>query len=72
MEIIQPKCLRCKEPMEEGYVLDQGHWNARHVAEWIKGAPKRSLWKGLELGVRKQILAYRCPKCGLLEQYARF
>lgn len=58
--------------MEEGYVLDQGHFNARHVAQWIKGAPKRSFWKGLTISVRRYIVAYRCPKCGLLEHYARF
>lgn len=72
MEDIQPKCTRCKEPMEEGYVLDQGHFNSRMVAQWIKGAPKKSFWKGLELGVKRRIMAFRCPKCGLLEQYARF
>lgn len=72
MEDIQPRCARCKESMEEGYVLDQGHWNTRLIAQWVKGAPKKNFWKGLESGVRKQILAYRCPKCGLLEQYARF
>jgi predicted RNA-binding Zn-ribbon protein involved in translation (DUF1610 family) len=42
------------------------------VAQWIKGAPKKSFWKGLELGVKRSIAAYRCPKCGLLEHYARY
>lgn len=72
MEDIQPKCARCKEPMEEGYVLDQGQWSVARVAQWVKGAPKRGGWKGLKLGSTREIMSYRCPKCGLLEQYARF
>lgn len=70
MDVNRHECPRCKETMEEGYVLDRGHFDQRRVAQWIKGAPKRSFWKGLTLTVRREIVAYRCPKCGLLEQYA--
>ena len=65
-----PHCPSCKEPMEEGYVLDVGHFNSRQVAQWVKGEPKRGFWKGLKIDVRKQLSAFRCPKCGLVQHYA--
>jgi hypothetical protein len=59
--------------MTEGFVLDRGDHDARRQATWIGGKPEPSFWTGLKLKDRPQlkIATFRCPKCGLLESYAR-
>ena len=57
--------------MQRGYMLDEGHHNAKAVASWVEGAPERG-WLGLRLKGRMRIpvTAFRCERCGLLESYA--
>ena len=57
--------------MSEGFPLDTTH-GGHHVAKWVEGEPKRSFWFGLKLRGRNQIeiLAWRCERCGYLENYA--
>lgn len=59
--------------MEEGYVLDLGDHDTRRQATWIGGKPEPSIWARLKLKGRPQlkIATFRCPKCGLLESYAK-
>lgn len=58
--------------MEEGFVLDRGHYNAaQNVAQWIEGAPQRGFF-GLKISGHKAraIRTWRCTRCGYLESYA--
>jgi hypothetical protein len=72
-----PDCQRCRVTMEEGYLLDRGHGNHQDPAKWVEGEPVQRRWLGLKIGVQtkdrevRQVQAYRCPRCGLLESYAR-
>jgi hypothetical protein len=58
--------------MHPGYVLDLGDYNARHVAQWVEGAPEKSVWTGLKTTARAvlPVTTYRCEGCGYLESYA--
>jgi hypothetical protein len=59
--------------MEEGFMLDRGHHNAAAISQWAAGAPVRSFWTGLKLKGKVVLpaITYRCPRCGLLQSYAR-
>ena len=68
----QPSCPTCRERMVEGFVLDLGHANTRKPTKWIEGTPEFSFWLGIKVKDKKQhvIQSYRCPRCGLLAEYA--
>jgi len=59
--------------MQEGYVLDKAHGNARTVSTWVEGEPKPSMWVGLKLEGFEPvpIESWRCTRCGFIEQYAK-
>lgn len=67
----QLHCLRCRAPMEYGYI-PYYHGNGYAPIIWYPGEPERSFWTGLK--VRKAntipVRTFRCPKCGYLESYA--
>ena len=64
-------CPKCKEKMEEGFIIDvnQGH---RLVSHWVEGPPEKGLWFGIKLKGKRQksIRTWRCTSCGYLESYA--
>jgi hypothetical protein len=68
-------CPACREEMVEGFILDVAH-AGRLVSRWLKGSPEMSSWMGVKMGVKtkgrecRNITAYRCTKCGLLQSYA--
>ena len=66
------KCIRCNGAMEEGFVLDRGHYNARMVDTWVEGKPETSFWTGLKIDDRQtfEVRTFRCTECGYLENYA--
>ncbi len=68
-----PKCPTCSVSMETGFMIDRGHGNSASAAKWAEGEPERSWWQGLKLSGKEQIAvtSYRCPRCGLLQSYAR-
>lgn len=72
MSAFQPECPSCKERMLEGYLLDLGHADRRRPSQWVEGSPKKSFWRGLEFDERtkRTVVAFRCPRCGLLREYA--
>ena len=72
MGMPDPKCPACREPMELGVVVDQTHHARAVVPEWVVGYPEFSFWTGLKLKGKKKrsVHAYRCPRCGMLLQYA--
>jgi predicted RNA-binding Zn-ribbon protein involved in translation (DUF1610 family) len=65
-------CPYCKEEMEAGLLLDRGHGNRPVPQEWLEGNPEASFWLGLKTKNKRKlhIVAYRCPRCGLLQDYA--
>ena len=72
MSMPEPNCPACREPMEIGIVYDRAHASSLHLAEWVKGPPQSGFWisfktKGKE---KHTVIAYRCPRCGLLQHYA--
>ena len=64
-------CPRCSGSMESGYILDEGY-GTRTVAKWVAGEAVRSIWTGLKLRgkTRRDVVTYRCKRCGYLESYA--
>ena len=64
-------CIRCQGTMEPGYIVDEGY-GKRTVANWIAGAPERSIWTGLKTRGKDKldVTTYRCRRCGYLESYA--
>ncbi|MCD9876855.1 hypothetical protein [Streptomyces guryensis] len=66
------KCTYCGTlGLVDGFIEDEGQ-GARGYARWIEGALERGPLGGAKrLGrPRRQIEAYRCPKCGHLELFA--
>jgi predicted nucleic-acid-binding Zn-ribbon protein len=64
------KCPKCGGSMEKGVIPDQGHgrvfmnhWQLGRETGWLGGLRSRNQ-------TRYEIAAYRCTKCGFLEQYA--
>jgi hypothetical protein len=67
-----PDCVKCRTPMELGFLLDNTHGGKTQSA-WIEGEAVKSMWTGLDLKGRQKIVVttFRCPQCGYLESYAR-
>jgi hypothetical protein len=59
--MIKKVCLGCKEDLEAGSMVNMGlNWSSREVfgrklSEKLTGS--------------KSVVAFRCPKCGLIQQY---
>lgn len=68
-----PSCQTCNVPMHPGVLAEQGHGSAYQV-RWCEGQPKSSWWGGEVKQAQWQgglrVVAFRCPKCGLLQPYA--
>ena len=59
--------------MHQGFVVDFSFPpRANRVAIWVKGPPQKSVFWGLDVKGEEQreIVAFRCPRCGLLQNYA--
>ena len=65
-------CPKCEGLMEEGFIIDRGHYNAGTVNTWIEGEPVKSFWSGIKVKNKQQFLVktFRCANCGYLESYA--
>ena len=65
------ECPKCKERMEEGFLLDKTH-GANLWTRWVSGPPERSFWTGVKLRGKRilNVRTFRCTSCGLLESYA--
>ena len=65
-------CLRCDGRLEEGFVMDHGHYDSTKVSAWVKGEPVSSFWTGVKAPKesRRPIRAMRCSACGRLELFA--
>jgi hypothetical protein len=68
---VPDECPKCRASMQAGYLVDQGHANARSVPSWSEGEPRRSFWMGLKpSGEVIETRTWRCTGCGYLESYA--
>ncbi len=65
-------CPKCQGTMQEGFLLDETY-GTRGQADWVEGAPEKSIWTGVKLGdrMRLPVETWRCGRCGFLESYAR-
>lgn len=68
----QPSCPYCKRAMDEGFVIDRGHHSSANVQQWAEGEPVKHWFHGIQAKSkeRKEVRSYRCPDCGLLQDYA--
>lgn len=66
-------CAGCGGTMEEGFVLDRGHYGFPSEQQWAGGEPQSSFWTGLKIDEERlfKVITYRCQHCGRLESYAR-
>jgi len=62
-------CLRCRTPMEPGYVLDRkyGGWTGEH---WSPGEAQLHWWGAEKPKASLPVVTLRCPRCGMLESHA--
>lgn len=72
-----PVCRACRTSMEKGYLPDRGQSNGAHRPVWARGEPQPWRWLGMNLGIKAPnrdtlfVETWRCPRCGVLESYAR-
>jgi Domain of unknown function (DUF6487) len=66
-----PRCPKCQDSMEEGFVLDNSE-ATRLVSSWCSGKPRRGFWLGVKVSGLRQIKieSWRCTRCGFLENFA--
>lgn len=69
-----PICPSCRQPMDEGFVVDHGDHGRAAQEQWVSGTPMKSFWTGLKTsgeGIKRlAVTTFRCPKCGRLESFA--
>jgi predicted nucleic-acid-binding Zn-ribbon protein len=65
------QCPKCQSSMIEGLIVDHDH-GRRRVSKWVEGAPERNFLFGVKIRGKTQIeiQAFRCARCGFLENYA--
>ena len=72
-----PVCRNCRVSMEIGNVLDREHAGQLHLQLWSPGKARERKFLGLRIGYARnegesiRVVVWRCPRCGLLESYAR-
>jgi hypothetical protein len=68
-----PKCTRCDEDMESGFILDTVFGTETKQEEWGRGEPKKVFLMGKKpsSGISLPVVTFRCTVCGLLESYAQ-
>ena len=66
-----PKCPKCQNRMEKGYIMDRGDANRIRPATWVEGELVRSWWMGAKLAGKRQLQVdtFRCIGCGYVESY---
>ena len=65
-----PSCSKCQGAMEQGVIVDRGHYDIKAAAEWAEGVERR--WYGNKAtGETRSIETWRCTRWGLLESYTR-
>lgn len=68
------RCIRCDGPLEQGFLLDRGHYDVSDQARWASGAPNTSFWRAGAVQDEARtlpVVTFRCTSCGRLESFAR-
>lgn len=65
-------CPECSGPMEEGFIVDRGHYEYTKPSHWVEGRAESSFWTGTKTKGKDhyRIVTYRCERCGFLKSYA--
>jgi len=65
------ECMRCRAPMDGGFVPDHTGESGYRQQIWHPGEPQRSFW-GLKMKKEEvvPVRTLRCTKCAYLESYA--
>ena len=72
-----PICSKCRMSMEKGYLPDRSQSHSLNRPVWAKGEPRPSRWLGINFGIKVPdrgtlfVETWRCPRCGVLESFAR-
>ena len=61
-------CPKCRGQMQPGFIVDEAY-NRTQVSSWTPGEPKKGFF-GVRAKDKKEMKAFRCALCGLLELYA--
>lgn len=73
MADFHPRCPKCDQSMDRGHIPDVAH-GVVLPSGWAPGDPETRRFMG-GIKYRKEGMipfsAYRCPRCGLVEFYAR-
>jgi len=70
-----PRCPDCRVVLKEGWIPDHCRHEEREC-HWSPGTPVTKRILGLPVGLKVDIaalapiVAYRCPRCGLLRLFA--
>lgn len=72
------ECPDCGVTMKPGFFLDKGHSNSNTILKWNPGEPEYMKFFGWSMDTPRtahkselmDVVALRCPKCGLLRSYA--
>ena len=68
------RCVKCDGRMTEGHLLDAHYGEgAAGQTRWQPGAILRRWWGGIKVDkeAARDVMSYRCERCGYLESYAR-
>ena len=67
------KCAKCNSGMEEGFLLEKGHYNTLSSEVWVSGSPDEKSFLGMSIKgkITYNVRTFRCTCCGYLESYAR-
>ncbi|HEY0712392.1 MAG TPA: hypothetical protein VGF45_06945 [Polyangia bacterium] len=73
MRYTPSECLRCRGPVDRGFIFDFMGEHGNTVAQWAAGTPTKSFWSGVKADSEAllPVAAFRCASCGYLELYAR-
>ena len=73
MPDFHPRCPKCDQAMDRGHVPDVAHGVVLQSA-WAPGDPETRRFVGGIKYHKDELIpfsAYRCPRCGYVELYAR-
>ena len=69
----QLACPKCRNAMQEGFILEYATNASSSASRWVEGAPVKTLLFGVRTADKEQhpIQSFRCQSCGYLESYAK-
>jgi hypothetical protein len=58
--------------MDSGFIVDKADGSMPSIGSWFSGVPEKAWWGGLKTKgrERREMVTWRCRRCGYLESYA--